>query len=142
MACKERDFEEFIVALLAAGADPNHVNPIRNKASLHVATEHGNYAAIAALLQESRTDVNILDNFGCTALHIAAKHFMKNIDDMERCISVLMAKPNIKINQHNTKNRTAVHEALLGNCKLADEALLKYGKFMLLLKSEDIQRNL
>lgn len=139
MACKERDYEEFIVALLAAGADPNHVNPIRNKSSLHVATEHGNYTAIATLLQDSRTDVNIQDNFGCTALHIAAKHFMKNTDDMERCIAVLMAKSNIKINKQNRKGRTAVQEALLGNCKLAVEAILRYGKFNVAIENRDIQ---
>ncbi|PNF19162.1 hypothetical protein B7P43_G09787 [Cryptotermes secundus] len=139
MACKEHDSEEFIVALLAAGADPNHVNPIRNKAPLHVATEHGNYRAIAVLLQDSRTDVNIQDNFGCTALHTAAKHFMKNRDDMERCIALLMAKSNIQINKHNRKGRTAVHEALLGHCKLAVEAILRYGKFNVAIENRDTQ---
>jgi hypothetical protein len=49
MACKERDYEEFIVALLAAGADPNHVNPIRNKSSLHVATFVTNHLCLSQL---------------------------------------------------------------------------------------------
>lgn len=139
LSCKEHGSEDFIVALLAAGADPNHVNPIRNRAPLHVATEHGNYKAIAALLQDSRTNVNIQDNFGCSALHLAAKHFMKNACDMERCIAVLMTQSNIKVNKHNRKGRTALHEAVLGNCKVAVEAILRYGKYNVTIESKDIQ---
>jgi ankyrin repeat protein len=139
LSCKEYDSEGFIAALLAAGADPNHVNPIRNRAPLHVATEHGNYKATDALLQDSRTNVNIQDNFGCTALHLAAKHFMKNAGDMERCIAVLMTQSNIKVNKHNRKGRTAIHEAVLGNCKLAVEAILRYGKCNVATENKDTQ---
>lgn len=139
LSCKDSDSEDFTVALLAAGADPNHVNSIRNKTPLHVATEHGNYKAIDALLQDSRTDANIQDNFGCTALHLAAKHFMKNTGDMERCTAVLMTQSNIKVNKRNRKGRTAIHEAVLGNCKLAVEAILRYGKCNVTTESKDIQ---
>ncbi|GFG35173.1 hypothetical protein Cfor_12749 [Coptotermes formosanus] len=139
LACKEHDSEDFIKALLVAGADPNHVNPIRHKAPLHVATEHSNYTAIDALLQDSRTDVNIQDNFGCTALHFAAKHFMKNPGGMERCIAALMTQSHIKINKRNRKGRTAVHEAVLGNCKLAVETILRYGKCNVIIENKDTQ---
>jgi ankyrin repeat protein len=139
LACKQHDSEDFVIALLTAGADPNLVNPVRNKAPLHIATECGNYKAINALLQDSRTDINIQDNFGCTALHLAAKNFMKNASDMERCVAVLMTQSNIKVNKHNRKGRTAVHEAVLGNCRLAVEAILRYGKSNIAIENKDRQ---
>ena len=139
LACEEHDSKDFIETLLIAGADPNHVNPIRKKAPLHVATERANYMAITVLLQDSRTDVNIQDNFGCTALHLAAKHFMKNPGDMERCIGELMTQANIKLNKHNRKGRTAVHEAVLGNCNRAVETILRYGKSNVVIENRDTQ---
>lgn len=139
LACKEHDSKDFVEALLEAGADPNHINPIRHKAPLHVATENGNYTAITVLLKDSRTDVNIQDNCGCTALHFAANNFMKNSADMERCIDALMAQANIKINKHNRKGRTAVHEAVLGNCKPAVETILRYGKSNVVIENTDMQ---
>ena len=138
LACKEHDSKDFIEALLNAGADPNRMNPIRKKAPLHVATEHGNYTAIDVLLQDSRMDVNIQDDFGCTALHLAAKHFMKNQDDMESCIAAL-TQANIKINMRNRKGRTAVHEAVLGNCEHAVKTILRYGKSNVDIENRDTQ---
>ena len=139
LACKEHDSKDFIKALLKAGADPNRINLIHKKAPLHVATEHGNYTAIDVLLQDSRMDVNIQDDFGCTALHLAAKHFMKNPRDMERCIAALMTQANIKINKHNRKGRTAVHEAVLGNCAHAVKTILRYGKSNVDIENRDTQ---
>ncbi|XP_069678278.1 transient receptor potential cation channel protein painless-like [Periplaneta americana] len=139
LACKDQDSEDFIVALLAANADPNHVNPVRNKAPIHVATENGNYKAVAALLHDSRTDVNIQDNFGCTALHLAAKNFTKNATDMEICVSLLMTQPNMKINKRNRKGRSAIQEAVLSKSKLAVESILRYGKSRLSLDNKDAQ---
>jgi hypothetical protein len=139
LACKQHDSEDFVIALLTAGADPNLVNPVCNKAPLHITTECGNYKAINALLQDSRTDINIQDNFGCTALHLTAKNFMKNARDMERCVAVLMTQSNIKINKHKRKGCTLVNEAVLGNCRLAVEAFLRYGKSNIAIENKDRQ---
>jgi hypothetical protein len=73
------------------------MNHIYKKTPLHITTEYCNYKAIDELLPDSRTDSNIEDNSGCTALHLAAKHLMKNANYMERCVAVLMTQSNIKI---------------------------------------------
>ena len=139
LACKEPDAENYIAALLKAGADSNRMNPVRNKAPLHVATECGNFMAVSALLLEPRTDVNIQDNFGATSLHLAVKNYTKNPASMENCIILLLGQPNVKINKRNRKGRTAVHEAALAKRWKAVEVIIQHGKDKIYLDNIDPQ---
>lgn len=139
LACKEPEYENYITALLKSGADPNRVNPVRNKAPLHVATECGNFLAVSALLQEPKTDVNIQDNFGSTSLHLAAKNYTKNPGNMEKCLIILLGQTDIKINKRNRKGRTAVHEAVLAKRWEAVEVIIKHGKNNVYLENNDPQ---
>ncbi|PSN45598.1 hypothetical protein C0J52_17408 [Blattella germanica] len=141
MACSDNESEDYITALLNAGANPNRVNPVRKKAAIHITTEQGNFKAISALLQEKITDVNIQDNYGNTALHLSAKFYSKNPSNMEKCIAILMSQTDIKINKKNIKGLTAIHEAVLAKCRPAIETILKYGNSKVFLENTDRQSN-
>jgi hypothetical protein len=73
IACQHAGCEEFVRALLHAGVQPN-INTIVLE-PIHYAASKGNDQTLKVLLCDSRTKVNAVDNFGRTALHLAAKNF-------------------------------------------------------------------
>jgi hypothetical protein len=81
IACQHDGCEEFVMALLQAGAKPN-INTIVPE-PIHHAASKGHDKNLKALLQDKRTKVNAVDNFGRTALHLAAKNFGHG-EDAER----------------------------------------------------------
>nr|CAD7423049.1 unnamed protein product [Timema monikensis] len=103
IACKEPDCEQFVDALLRHGVDPNKINRDRKKAPIHFAAESGNRAVIKKLLEFPETNVNALDDYGNTALHICAKHLTSEPGVYDACIFVLMANPNCQLNIVNIK---------------------------------------
>ena len=129
LACKD-DAIEYVRALLNAKAEPNNLNQIRNKAPIHVAAESVRYEVLEALLEDQRTDVNILDNFGDTPLHIIAKQKLRGQSEEVvykyiRCIQLLMHHKKIKVNVSNKKGYTPLHYAALHGTKQVVQAILK-----------------
>jgi ankyrin repeat protein len=66
------------------------------------------------LLLDKRTDVNIVDNFGNTPLHLIAKQKLKVasediINKYKHCIWLLMNQNGINLKIFNRKGYTAVH---------------------------------
>ncbi|CAG2057698.1 unnamed protein product [Timema podura] len=117
IACKEPDCEQFVDALLRHGVDPNKINRDRKKAPIHFAAESGNRAVIKKLLEFPETNVNALDDYGNTALHICAKHLTSEPGVYDACIFVLMANPNCQLNIVNIKGYTSLHLAVVNGSK-------------------------
>nr|CAD7453654.1 unnamed protein product [Timema tahoe] len=117
IACKEPDCEQFVDALLRHGVDPNKINRDRKKAPIHFAAESGNRAVIKKLLEFPETNVNALDDYGNTALHICAKHLTSEPSVYDACIFVLMANPNCQLNIVNIKGYTSLHLAVVNGSK-------------------------
>nr|CAD7194908.1 unnamed protein product [Timema douglasi] len=117
IACQEPDCEQFVDALLKHGVDPNKINRDRKKAPIHFAAESGNRAVIKKLLEFPETNVNALDDYGNTALHICAKHLTSEPGVYDACIFVLMAKPNCQLNIVNIKGYTPLHLAVVNGSK-------------------------
>lgn len=118
MACKETGCEEFVHALLLAGADPNIVNIITHKPLLHLIAEEGNYEAMKVLLEDKRVNVNMVDECGRTALHIAVEQHEGNYEDTRRqleCISLLLKQNGIDVNRTDKNGRTVAYSAALRN---------------------------
>ncbi|XP_069678882.1 transient receptor potential cation channel protein painless-like [Periplaneta americana] len=117
MACKEIGCEEFVNALLLAGADPNTVNIITHKSPIHLAVEAGNHEAMKILLQDRRTNINMVDDSGKTALHIAVEIHKRSDDEDDRrsleCISLLLHQENIDVNKVDKNGYTAIQIAAL-----------------------------
>jgi ankyrin repeat protein len=114
LTCKEEDGAQYASALLEAGAQPNNLNRIRKKAPIHVAAEFARVEVLKVLLSNPSTDVNIMDNFGNTALHLIAKQKLKNaseetVNKYKHCIRLLMNQSGINVNTLNRKGYTAVH---------------------------------
>lgn len=129
LACKD-DAVKYVQALLNAKAQPNNLNQIRNKAPIHIAAERAEHEVLEALLEDERTDVNILDNFGDTPLHIIAKQKLKSqsedtVSKYIYCIQLLMCHKGIKVNVCNKKGYTAVHYAALNSTEQAVQTILK-----------------
>lgn len=130
LACKD-DALEYVRALLNAKAQPNNLNQIRHKAPIHIAAEHAKLEALKALLEDERTDVNILDSFGDTPLHIIAKQKLKSqsedtVSKYINCIQLLMCHKGFKVNVCNKKDYTAVHYAALNSTEQVVQTILKY----------------
>jgi ankyrin repeat protein len=73
IACQYDGCEEFVRALLQAGVNPN-INTIVPE-PIHYAASKGYDKTLKVLLLDKQTKVNAVDNFGRTALHLAAKNF-------------------------------------------------------------------
>ena len=69
-----------------------------NYPPLIIATQHGNVEGVKLMVQDQRTNVNIMDVTGYTALCIAAKNLNELIVD------ILLNHPNIDVNKNNTDN--------------------------------------
>lgn len=138
MACKEIGCEEFVQALLLAGADPNTVNIITHKSPLHLIAEAGNYEAMKIILKDRRINVNTVDDSGQTALHIVVEQYRENDDDARRlleCISVLLKHESIDVNRTDKDGCTAIHLAALRNDTKVVQLMLKHNGLELDLDS-------
>ena len=129
LACED-DAVEYVRALLNAKAQPNNLNQIRYKAPIHIAAEHAKHEVLEALLEDKRTDVNILDSFGDTPLHIIAKQKLKSesegtVSKYIYCIQLLMCRKGIKVNVCNKKGYTPVHYAALNGTEQVVQTILK-----------------
>ena len=75
-----------VAALLRAGADVNHINPV-GLSALHAASRKGRTGAVMSLLNAPRVDVNLrtADKNRSTALHLAcAKGCLKIVGELLR----------------------------------------------------------
>jgi ankyrin repeat protein len=113
LSSKEEDGAQYAAALLQAGAEPNNLNRIRKKAPIHVAAESARVEVLKVLLSHPSTDVNIMDNFGNTPLHLIAKHKLKDaseetVNKYKECVRLLMNQSGINVNTVNRKGYTAV----------------------------------
>jgi ankyrin repeat protein len=126
LACRLRWGGRFAKILLDHGAKPNvhevHQEPI------HYAAKYGNPEALEALLQNKKTKVNVVDSSGRTALHHAVTYSKQGRDAAyERCIKLLLERPDLVLNMPNNNGYTAVHQAA-NISKKAVELILKYRK--------------
>ncbi|PSN40730.1 hypothetical protein C0J52_16788 [Blattella germanica] len=138
MACKETGCEEFAQALLKAGADPNTVNLITKKSPLHTAVQFGNHEALCVLLQDKRSNVNMIDELGKTPLHIAVDQHWGSDDDttrLEECVTLLLEHQNINVNILDKNGHTAIHTAALRGNKQAVQFILQCERLQLDLDS-------
>lgn len=118
IACRSKGNRKFVDILIQHGADVNAVNPVFNKAPIHVAVENSDAETVEALVQCKKCDVNGVDNFNNSALHIAAKQNKVNF------IEILVKHPAIDVNLVNSKHQTPLHLALTQGSKEAIRALL------------------
>jgi hypothetical protein len=73
IACQHDGCEKFVRTLLQAGIKPNINTTVPEP--IHYAASKGHDKNLKVLLWDKRTKVNAVDNFGRTALHLAAKNF-------------------------------------------------------------------
>ncbi|PNF26761.1 Transient receptor potential cation channel protein painless [Cryptotermes secundus] len=129
LTSKEEDGAEYARALLQARAEPNNMNGIRMKAPIHVAAAAANVEVLKVLLSDPRTDVNIKDNFGNTALHTIAKQkrkdVTKDIDKYKDCIRLLLNHSKIDPNLPNKRDYSAVHFAAENDAKEVVQTILE-----------------
>jgi hypothetical protein len=78
IACQHDGCEDFVRALLQAGVKPNINTTVPEP--IHYAASKGYDKTLKVLLWDKRTKVNAVDNFGRTALHLAAKNFAHGED--------------------------------------------------------------
>ncbi|XP_034246439.1 transient receptor potential cation channel protein painless isoform X2 [Thrips palmi] len=135
----------YVRALLAAGVDPNRVNPF----PLHLAAAAANAESLQELLRAEGLDVNRQDKWG-TALHaaVARQRLAPKVpdtvggwvepsavalsaekrDELEhgyrRCVQLLMRHPRVDFNMANGDGLTAVHQAAQGDAPAAMLQLL------------------
>lgn len=131
LASKENDGAQYAKALLEAGAQPNNLNGVRKKAPIHVAAESAGDEVLKILLSNPHTDINILDNFGNTPLHIIAKQKLKGasedvINKYRFCIQLLLNQDGINLNIANRKGYTAVHFAAQNDAKEVLQTILEH----------------
>ena len=129
VACKEIGCEEFVRALLLAGADPNTVNTVTHKSPLHLTAETGNYEAMKILLEARQVNVNMADGHGRTALHTAMEQHRGNNEDGRRllqCISLLLEQESIDLNRTDNNGYSAIDLAAIRNDSDAVLLMLKH----------------
>ena len=115
---------KFIKILLEHGAKPN-VHEIGQE-PIHYAAKFGNPKDMEALLQNKRTKINVVESSGRTALHYAVRYTNKWREaEYERCIELLLKRPDLVLNIPNKSGYTAVFEAA-NFSKKAVELILKY----------------
>ncbi|KAI5702707.1 hypothetical protein M8J75_003217 [Diaphorina citri] len=120
IACRTSHNASFIRELLSHGADPNKINPIRHKGPLHSLAEIGDKDAMLTLIQHEKTNVNLLDATGSSALHITCTN------NRFELLHILLNHPKIRVNQINKKGQTAIYLAALKKHKDIVLTLLKY----------------
>lgn len=121
--CMFKDRSDFVNLLLAIGVDVNILNVWHCKAPIHLAAENGCEKILNLLLENPKTDVNILDSRGDSALHLAT------LNGEVECAKLLLRSKNIKPNKRNREGITPAYIATTH--KKCDElmlAFIKYGK--------------
>ncbi|XP_065216911.1 transient receptor potential cation channel protein painless-like [Planococcus citri] len=118
IACRSPGNSEFVQILLSNFANINVINKRTGKAPIHEAVEKSDIDTVKVLVKKywySECDVNLLDQDGNAALHIAIK--LNKMDFMK----TLLQNPNrIDINVGTRQNATPLHLALLkGNLDAA-----------------------
>lgn len=87
LACRREGTEEFVKALLVAGANADTINPISRLPVVHQAIEAGRSPALEVLLNDGGAIVGAKDASAHTALHVAAQRqcsMPEEIADMNR----------------------------------------------------------
>uniref|UniRef100_A0A8D8PLL8 Transient receptor potential cation channel protein painless n=1 Tax=Cacopsylla melanoneura TaxID=428564 RepID=A0A8D8PLL8_9HEMI len=120
IACRSCGNSLYIEELLLYSADPNKINRIRHKGPLHSIVEIGDKETLQVLLKHERTNVNLLDATGSSALHIVSKN------NKFELLHILLNHAKIRVNQINKKGQTAIYLAALGRHKDIVLALLKH----------------
>jgi ankyrin repeat protein len=75
-----------------------------NWAPLHYAAMHSTIQIISRLINDPRIDINVLTDFGETALHIAAKS-----NKLENCLLLISA--GVCVDRMDADQSTALHYA-------------------------------
>eukprot|EP00505_MAST-04D_sp_SCG-Rhode-Island_P003784 Stramenopile-MAST_4_protein_3784 len=128
-ALKAKD-EESAMVLLDGGDDPNEVDGSGGNA-LHIAAWKGCRPPLFQRVVARIHDVNTVNNYGSTALMIAAMH-----NQLDVVIS-LMNHPGIDLNvQDRINNYTALHRAVLSNHPAIVSQLLSDDKMDASLKDD------
>lgn len=120
IACRSSRNALYIQELLTHGADPNRINSIHHKGPIHSIVQIGDKDALQTLLNYERTNVNLLDNTGSSALHITCKN------NKFELLHILLNHTKIRVNQINKKGQTAIYLAALSKHKDIVLTLLKY----------------
>lgn len=114
LACRTPNNTLYVQALLNAKATPNKINKVRKKTPLHFTIEAKDIHSFQLLLEDPRTDPNVLDNKGNSPLHDAAA--LKDTEFLKK----LLSHEKININLVNRKGQTALHiAAQQGNAESA-----------------------
>lgn len=94
--------------MIRAGANVDLLNATTGKTALHLAAEKLNFPVMEALLQ-ANADVNQADLSDNTVLHILAKKVPQNLDQLhEKCLELVLSRPDLYLNRANQKNMTPV----------------------------------
>lgn len=111
ICCKHIDKSDFVRELLTTSVDVNYLTENEKKALIHFAAMNGCKDTLNLLLEDPRTDINILDDDGNSALHLAT------IAESVECISLLLHSKDIKPNQLNRQGLTPAYIAATSNQK-------------------------
>jgi ankyrin repeat protein len=96
--------EELILVVLRYGADVN-ISDNSGRTALMYACNRKNSKAIISLLLENKADINRVDRFGDTALHILANGY-----DMDMAVGIkLLLDAQVAANAKNSSGDTALH---------------------------------
>ncbi|KAJ9597565.1 hypothetical protein L9F63_011566 [Diploptera punctata] len=119
-AIKDHDSKEFVKELLEAGADLNLVNPITEKAPIHLSIELYNINALKNLLLNNTIDVNI-ENIHCkTPLHIAVEK------DSIESVKLILGKDDVNVNKSDNDGNTPLYLAAKKKNKEIVQIILDY----------------
>lgn len=84
---------------------------ITGKTALHLAAEQLNFPVMEVLLQ-ANADVNQLDLEDNTVLHVLAKKTPGHLSQMhDRCLELVLGRPDLYLNRGNEANVTPVLKA-------------------------------
>ncbi|KAG7161270.1 Ankyrin repeat and SOCS box protein 3-like [Homarus americanus] len=122
---------ETVRYLLAAGADPNREDH-KFGLPLHVAAGKG-LLEITQLLLESGADINKVDEFHRTALHVLTYH--QNVTADALLVLDLLLEKNINVNARMQDGTTALMLAIQSNWKDAVFRLLEHGADVRIMKT-------
>ena len=96
---------------LQAGADPNFAYYHNRRTCLMEAARWGYDGKVALLLSSPGIRVNAKDEFDQTALHMVCRNFK---DRSLACLPVLLARPDLLLNERNDWGFTPIMSAILG----------------------------
>jgi ankyrin repeat protein len=98
----------------------NIINPARKKEDLFKAAQNGDVEAIQNILNEKEMDVDVADENGLTALHLASSRGHLQV-------AKLLLENGAKINQKGMFDKTALHLAATNGHFAVAELLLENG---------------